>query len=326
MHDSEMVSQRSSCEKEESSPTTTAAYSMICKIDEGSFSEVFTVRSCHDSRTYALKRILYRGNVDDDPYIPGEISSLSILDHVNIIRLKEVVVGKHEVDIVMEYADGGNLECFLQKNFPLADDILHNLFRQILSGVAHCHSHYIAHRDLTPSNLLLTRDNVVKLADFGLAMRCNDNPETPTLCDDYLGNNSYLPHEVLKERPYLPLPADVWSLGIVLFYMLTKDVPFKGEPEDMAEEQEHRGVVFPPSVGVKRTGAVCRTIRVVKMMLQTNPATRPTADTVLQTWMSYGEYYKVQCSIASSQYCRVNGSNSNDGQFAADAGIVIQSK
>ena len=147
-------------------------YSLLAMIDYGSFGDVFKVVNQSNKQIYALKQIRYKRDFRDDPYIINELYCLTHLSHKNIVKLNEIVIEEGEINIIMEYASNENLERYLVHNRTVEPHQKYKIYSQILEGVKYCHSMDIAHRDLTPSNILLTADMVVKIADFGLAVRC----------------------------------------------------------------------------------------------------------------------------------------------------------
>ena len=145
-------------------------YDILEMIDYGSFGDVYKVNK--DTETYAMKQVKFRNNFHDDPYIMSEIYCLTHLKHKNIIALHEIVVDVGELHFVMEYAANENLERYLTDHKDMDFHQRYKIFSQVLQGLQYCHSMDVAHRDLTPANVLLTDDLVVKLADFGLSVKC----------------------------------------------------------------------------------------------------------------------------------------------------------
>lgn len=96
-------------------------------------------------------------------------------------------------------------------------------FRQLISAMVFCHSKSIAHRDLKLENLLLTNNDCLKVSDFGFARYYNANDE---LSKTFCGSNAYICPEILKQNPYNPLLADVWSCGVILYALATGYLPF----------------------------------------------------------------------------------------------------
>ncbi|CAG2225845.1 NUAK [Mytilus edulis] len=173
-------------------------YKVICKISDGGFGEIYKVSSPSTNEILVLKHLKFKGNLNEQTYIKNEIASLSSLRHENIISFREVLVKSEEVNIIMEYADGGNLEDFISEHKTLCNTLVVDIFIQILKAVDFCHQNYIAHRDITPSNVLLLRNRTIKLADFGISMKCMSSAGQPLLCDDFLGNKLYCAPEVIR--------------------------------------------------------------------------------------------------------------------------------
>lgn len=218
------------------------AYAIQHKIDDGAFGEVLCVKDTKTNQILAMKQILYRGDISKDPYIMNEIYSLSHLHHENVIKLMDVIITDKSVNLIMELAENGNLETFIQNN-PLAFDQLSHIFFQLLSAVDFCHRNNIAHRDITPCNILLTSKTIVRLADFGLSVPCRDSEGHVILCDDYMGHLHYSAPEVLKKTPYDPLLSDMWSVGVVLYFMVYARVPFVGDEEFILSQEIDDSVI-----------------------------------------------------------------------------------
>ncbi|GAB9464544.1 hypothetical protein Gpo141_00001973 [Globisporangium polare] len=139
--------------------------------------------------------------------------------HPNVVQVRDVLVEQDEMFVVMEYCADGDL---LQHLHMMPDSVLDEatalgFFRQILRGLVFLHAQCgLAHRDLSLENILL-HNGVCKITDFGLSTTIRAGQ----LCEDFVGKEFYMAPEIVACRPYDPVKADVWSLGIVLFVMLT---------------------------------------------------------------------------------------------------------
>ncbi|KAK7111502.1 uncharacterized protein [Littorina saxatilis] len=210
----------------------THGYELLGQLDCGGFSDVFAVSSVRTGSVVAVKRIVARRSVMADPQVAAEISCLTRLRMRGscVIGLEEAVVRDGVACLVLELAPLGDLERYVTLHWPLPDGVLTCCARQITTALTHCHRLHVAHRDLHPANVLLLSPRRVRLADFGLAVRCRDSAGRPLLCDDYLGREAYLAPEVLTHTPYDALQADLWSLGKLCQFLITGKHPTPAKP------------------------------------------------------------------------------------------------
>ncbi|KAL3232702.1 putative serine/threonine-protein kinase HSL1 [Nakaseomyces bracarensis] len=162
-----------------------------------------------------------------NPYgIEREIVIMKLISHPNVMGLLEVWENKSELYLVLEYVDGGELFDYLVARGKLSEPEAVHYFKQIIQGVAYCHSFNISHRDLKPENLLLDKKNkIIKIADFGMAALELPNKLLETSC----GSPHYASPEIVMGKPYHGGPSDVWSCGIILFALLTGHLPFNDD-------------------------------------------------------------------------------------------------
>lgn len=211
-----------------------AKYKVIAKIDEGSFGDIFKILRYDDpSHDFVLKQILYRGDPMKDEVIKAEVDSLTSLQHTNIIKLYDILITPSDVNLILEFAECGNLCVYLSNNFPLPDDTIRKFCGQILRALNFCHSNNIAHRDVTPANILVNKDNDIKLADFGLSYKISNS----NLCTDFTGCVRFQAPEVLREEPYDAMTSDLWSLGVLFYFLVFHRYLFSGCPESVIEQQ-----------------------------------------------------------------------------------------
>eukprot|EP01089_Gocevia_fonbrunei_P000284 TRINITY_DN10298_c0_g1_i1.p1 TRINITY_DN10298_c0_g1~~TRINITY_DN10298_c0_g1_i1.p1 ORF type:complete len:305 (+),score=37.45 TRINITY_DN10298_c0_g1_i1:176-1090(+) len=124
--------------------------------------------------------------------------------------------------LILEYVEGGELFEYLVKKGNLEPREALHFFEEILQGLEYCHAHLICHRDLKPENLLLDSNNNIKIADFGMASLMEDGSLLETSC----GSPHYASPEVIMGKKYDGKQADVWSLGVILYALLTGSLPF----------------------------------------------------------------------------------------------------
>lgn len=125
--------------------------------------------------------------------------------------------------LILEYIDQGDLFTFINSKGRLSEEVAIYFFRQMISAIAYCHSFNVCHRDLKPENILITADLQIKIADFGMAaLHQTASHRLATAC----GSPHYAAPELLKNRQYRGDRADIWSMGVILYAMLSATLPF----------------------------------------------------------------------------------------------------
>lgn len=165
--------------------------------------------------------------------VEREVVIMKLLNHPNIVKLYDIWENRNELYLVMEYIEGGELFDYIDGVGHLEPDETVWVFRQVLAALLHCHRLGIHHRDLKPENILLDNSDVprVKLVDFGMAALQPQGKLLTTPC----GSIHYAAPEVF-EKCYDGSKVDVWSLGIILFVMLTGTTPFAYDSETMKDD------------------------------------------------------------------------------------------
>ena len=156
--------------------------------------------------------------------------------HPNVVRLLDHLENEDYIFIVMEYIEGGTLgQYFKKKNFNFSERQASSIMSQIASAVKYLHRYGIVHRDLKPDNIMITQQNdlgIIKIMDFGLSKIVSTQEK---MVDGY-GTLSYVAPEVLLRTPYNK-EVDIWSMGVILYYMLCGHLPFKGNKEVVIAEK-----------------------------------------------------------------------------------------
>lgn len=151
-----------------------------------------------------------------------EVQIHSRLKHSSILELYEFFEDENFVFLVLEYAENGELQKYLKLYKKRFDEIeAAKILKQVVEGLLYLHTHNIMHRDISLTNLLLTKDMKVKIADFGLATKFTHKSENLTLC----GTPNYISPEVASRSAHGPL-ADVWGIGCMLYTLLVGRPPF----------------------------------------------------------------------------------------------------
>jgi len=203
-------------------------YKIIKSIGEGGMANVYLAWDTILEREVAVK--ILRGDLaDDEKFVrrfQREANSASSLRHPNIVEMYDVGEDNGKYFIVMEYVDGKTLKSLIKKRGALNLTEAMDIMMQLTSGIACAHDSYIIHRDIKPQNVLILEDGRVKITDFGIAMALNSNELTQT--NSVMGSVHYLPPEQASGTGST-IKSDIYSLGILMFELLTGRVPFKGE-------------------------------------------------------------------------------------------------
>lgn len=203
-------------------------YQIIKTIGEGGMANVYLARDTILDRNVAVK--VLRGDLaDDEKFVrrfQREALSASKLNHPNIVEMYDVGEDNGRYYIVMEYVQGKTLKSLVKKRGALTLPEVIDIMTQLSSAIMCAHDSYIIHRDIKPQNVMILDDGRVKIMDFGIAMALNSNELTQT--NSVMGSVHYLPPEQANGSGST-IKSDIYSLGILMYELLTGKVPFKGD-------------------------------------------------------------------------------------------------
>ncbi|TYH65650.1 hypothetical protein ES332_D06G069600v1 [Gossypium tomentosum] len=205
---------------------TVGKYEVGRTIGQGTFAKVKFARNSVTGESVALKvlpkaTILKHRMVDQ---IKREISIMKIVRHPNIVRLHEVLASRTKIYIILEFISGGELFDKIVHCGRLPENECRRYFQQLIDAVAHCHSKGVYHRDLKPENLLLDSYGDLKVSDFGLSALLQQ--QGVGLLHTTCGTPNYVAPEVLSYQGYDGAAADIWSCGVILFFIMAGYLPF----------------------------------------------------------------------------------------------------
>jgi NIMA (never in mitosis gene a)-related kinase len=234
-------------------------------IGHGAFGFVQKAIRVIDGQVVSIKMIeITQGN---ENLTKQEVTALMQLDHPNVVKHFENFNHHKYFCIVMEFCEGKTLREFIdeQKN-PLEESYILNLFFQMVNVLKYCHDQNVMHRDLKPENIILTPNDQIKLIDFGVA-RIFD--QDANLASTYAGTPFYMSPELLTQGKKYSFASDNWSLGIIVYELMTFKRPFEGTTLDELKSK----ILYedPPAITFKYSGDL---INVVKHLLSKEPFTR----------------------------------------------------
>ncbi|CAE7363263.1 unnamed protein product [Symbiodinium natans] len=255
----------------------TTRYRLLESIGAGATSRV---SRCVDSsgNVFAVKRIglsrlRRQGNFRQiEERLHQEIAIHLSLQHPRIVGLVDVVETEEELCLVLEHLGGGSLDHIIVRG-PLREEQASDVFRQIAEGLQHMHSRGFAHGDLKPANILLSdaQHLQVKLADFGHSKVVND-----VLTADIVGTPLYMAPELFARQAFDARAADLWSLGVILYELLTMHCPFAGTGAELTEAIQKCEISFWVDDDIPVPSSSAQSL--VKALLRRQPSRRPTLE------------------------------------------------
>lgn len=203
-------------------------YQIIKSIGEGGMANVYLAYDTILDRNVAVK--VLRGDLaNDEKFVrrfQREALSASSLSNPNIVEVYDVGEDNGEYYIVMEYVEGKHLKNLLKKRGKLTVAEVVDIVLQITNGLSVAHDSYIIHRDIKPQNILILENGLIKITDFGIAVAMNATQLTQT--NSVMGSVHYLPPEQASGKG-ATLQSDIYSIGILMYELLTGKLPFKGD-------------------------------------------------------------------------------------------------
>jgi len=258
-------------------------------IGEGSFSKVRICDRIPKSQEAEKPRSLIACKIIDkcrasknevEKFLPRELEIVGRLKHPNIVEVLSVVEHLQNVFIFMDYCDKGDLLDCIKKQEFIPEDLARHYFKQILMAVQYLHSMDISHRDLKCENVLLTKNDQVKLSDFGFARACRDvRTGKLILSSTYCGSVAYAAPEILQGTQYNPKLYDMWSAGCTLFVILTGYMPFDESDVPRMLHRQLKKILTYPRV-VKNLISPCAK-KFIRYLLEPDVTRRATVDQAL---------------------------------------------
>uniref|UniRef100_A0A674DN88 non-specific serine/threonine protein kinase n=1 Tax=Salmo trutta TaxID=8032 RepID=A0A674DN88_SALTR len=249
-------------------------YRLLKTIGKGNFAKVklarhiLTGREVRGETRPAAGQALFR-----------EVRIMKLLNHPNIVKLFEVIETERTLYLVMEYASGGEVFDYLVAHGRMKEKEARAKFRQIVSAVQYCHQKHIVHRDLKAENLLLDADMNIKIADFGFSNEFTMGNKLDTFC----GSPPYAAPELFQGKKYDGPEVDVWSLGVILYTLVSGSLPFDGQNLKELRERVLRGKYRIPFY----MSTDCENL--LKRFLVLNPAKRGTFEQIMKDrWINVG--------------------------------------
>ena len=258
-------------------------YQIIRKLGSGAMASVYLAKQMSLDRLVAIKILPHRYSTDasfiERFYKEGR--SVAKLSDPNIVGAFDVGQVGEQHYFVMEYVDGETVYDRIVKAKRLKERDALVIARQVASALKHAHARGFIHRDIKPKNIIMTKSNIAKLADLGLARSISDKKAAEAERHKALGTPYYISPEQIRGSGELGPPADIYGLGATLYHMLTGRVPYQGRnPSEVMQHHISQELTPPDQIaaGISQSAA-----EIVEMMLKKSPRERyQTAEELLE--------------------------------------------
>lgn len=275
--DGETIAQKAAQELGAKEKEGAKKYKRLKLLGQGSFGRAYLAKDLANGEECVLKQVkLAKMDAKAQDTAVREAYALRRMAHPNIVRFREVFAKSGWLCLVMDFADGGDLSAVVKDRakmeMPLEESRLLECFVQIADGLRYCHNQKMIHRDVKSKNVFLCRSGRALLGDFGL-VRVLDS--TTELASSRVGTPYYLSPEIIKKQPY-SFETDVWSLGVLLYEMITLKRPFMGTLQTLPRkilEGQYAPIPDTYSEAIRGT---------VGSMLQVDPKRRATLHQILE--------------------------------------------
>ena len=201
-------------------------YKIIDKILENDFSKIYKVLNEKEKKYYYIKQISINNLGEEEiKYIQDEVKFFSNCNIQHTIKYINSFKDNNNYNILMEYYDGSFLNKFIKKyknkNKFIEEDIIYNIILDLCLGIKEIHENNLIHRDLKPENIFITKDNKIKINDFGISKKFKYKSAL-------IGTNKYMAPEMIKGEKYNN-KIDIWALGCIIYELFTLKMCFQGE-------------------------------------------------------------------------------------------------
>lgn len=267
-------------------------YTLIKRLDTGQSAHVWLATHNPTGIKVALK-IIGRETISSQKHFMKFICHITLMKHIKhpfVTRLYEVIEAKDCYIIVIQYCENGTLEDLILHRKELSEDNARIIFLEIAVAVEFLHNNvHVVHRDIKPQNILIDKNNFAHLADFGLS---KSFAEGKAVFSTFCGTPSYLAPEILNEPQY-SCKADIWSLGVILYFMVYGHLPFEGENiQEISQKISYSDPFYAPTVS-------CECIDLMQRLLNKNQDQRPSISEILRhPWLNHTSLLQmIKCNV-----------------------------
>ena len=236
-------------------------YELIGKIAQGGMGALYKARHPTLERVVLLKKLALQGGAGIVERFKREARLMMDLNSERIVQVFDHFKEGTHYYIVEEYVDGVSLDALIRKERYLSNDAAMLILYEVCRALKFAHDRHVIHRDIKPGNILISNQGEVKLADFGIATSADETGDGLTQDGTMLGTPAYIPPEQIENAKDVDRRADIYSLGVVLYEMLTGKTPYPGSFTAETIRLIHRGKYIPPRrLNPKASRFLCRIV------------------------------------------------------------------
>jgi len=239
------------------------AFSTVCKAVHKTSGEIFACK------IFPKTNLAEKGDIER---FQREVNAMAFLRHDNLVALYDMHWDQENFYLFLDYCPGGELFDYIVDHDKLDEPSSALIFQQVVASVQYCHSHGVAHRDLKPENILLDQFPHIRVSDFGLCGYVSEQQLMKTFC----GSPCYCAPECLCRVQYDGRQSDVWSMGVILYAMVTGEHPWNISNTSIMLRQILKGAYTIPAF----VSSACKDL--ITKMMQVNPKDRITVDDVMK--------------------------------------------
>ena len=252
-------------------------YTMLKELGKGSYATVKLAIHKKNHNKYAIKIYSKKSLLDKQKKgtVDNEIKILKQLDNINIMKLYEVIDTPNYLYLILEYIEGISLLDTIKKdsNHYFEEQRALKIFQQILNAIIYCQNKNICHRDIKLENILIKNNDIIKLIDFGFAVKSSKGSYQNLFC----GSPSYMAPEIVNKQKYIAQYSDIWSLGVLFYSMLYGRFPFKAQTQkELFKKINEAKVEFPEDIEINDKIKI-----LLKKIFVIVPAQRPSLKEIL---------------------------------------------
>lgn len=251
-------------------------FTVIDKIGEGGFARAFRVKWDKYPDQIFVAKVIGIDSEERNRYesYSAEIASLKTVYHKNIIQFYHNFISTNYVYIIMEYCNNGTLADYISQNGYMNAHDFGYFSKQCLEALDCCHKLQIAHRDIKPTNIMITDNNIIKICDFGIAHQLIRDDDSIRRFD---GSLMFSAPEMQERIPHNPKKCDIWAMGITFYYLVTGKFPWKyNERKELTYHILHTTPNFPQHVPLP-------IVKIIGSMIHKTPDSRPSAEKLLSS-------------------------------------------